>query len=80
MNKLAVSFAQIRQRLLTVGDGYMVEVPQSWRQGRTAYGGIAVGLALTAARLDFQDLPPLRSMLLNFTGTILGSPTLQPAC
>ncbi len=80
MNNSAVSFAQLRKRLLAVDDGFIAEVPEGWRQGRTAYGGITAGLALTAASLEFPDLPPLRSMLLNFTGPVFGNPILRTVC
>ncbi len=62
------------------GEGFTVELPDVWRQGRTAYGGITAALALASAQRELPDLPPLRSMLVNFTGPVTGSPTFVPAC
>ncbi len=42
-------------------EGLAVNVPESWHQGRTAYGGFSSALALVAARKVVGELPPLRS-------------------
>jgi acyl-CoA thioesterase len=43
--------------------------PSNWFQGRTVYGGLAVALALQAARRDAPpDLPPLKSAQVSFVG------------
>lgn len=41
--------------------GLAVNVPESWHQGRTAYGGFSSALALVVARQIGGELPPLRS-------------------
>lgn len=56
------------------GDGYAGQVPDNWRQGRTAYGGLTAGLSLIAAQKQFPDLPPLRSAVFNFIGPVTGDP------
>jgi acyl-CoA thioesterase len=53
-------------------DGFAVEVPASWHQGRTAYGGFSAALALEAARRVGGDLPPLRSAQIAFVGPLNG--------
>lgn len=53
-------------------------VPDSWRQGRTAYGGLTAALMLQAARARAPDTP-LRSALINFTGPVTGDPALSAA-
>lgn len=46
--------------------GHDVQVPVSWQQGRTVYGGLSAGLSLHIAQCSFADLPPLRSATINF--------------
>ncbi len=52
-------------------------VPESWRQGRTAFGGIVAALALRAARSAFPQEPPLRSAQVSFIGPVAGDATFQ---
>ena len=52
------------------------DIPEHWKQGRTAYGGLSAGLLLAKARADHAGLPPLRSALVNFTGPVSGAPLL----
>jgi hypothetical protein len=45
-----------------VTDGRALVLPESWQQGRTAYGGFSAALALAEAlRAGGSELPPLRS-------------------
>ena len=76
----AEGFAQLRERLSRTENGFSTEISDHWRQGRTTYGGITAGLALAAAHKSIADLPPLRSMLVNFTGPVVANPTFTPAC
>jgi len=62
--------------LVSEGGGYRVDIPPHWKQGRTAYGGLTSALMLAAARKGFDDLPPLRSALINFVGPVTDSPLL----
>lgn len=52
------------------------DLPDSWKQGRTAYGGLSAALLLARARGDHPDLAPLRSALVNFTGPVTRSPDI----
>jgi acyl-CoA thioesterase len=52
--------------------GYHAVIPEGWRQGRTAYGGLTAGLAYRAAQNSFENLPPLRSAAINFIGPVSG--------
>ena len=54
-----------------------VDVPDHWKQGRTAYGGLTAAVMLEAARAQVQNMPPLRSALVNFTGPVTGAPALS---
>ena len=53
------------------------DIPESWKQGRTAYGGLSAGLMLAQARAQYPDLPELRSALVNFTGPVTDAPDLS---
>ena len=80
MSDSPASFIELRDSLQKVGNGYSVEVGERWRQGRTAYGGATAALSLAAANLAISDLPPLRSMLVNFTGPVVENPVFVPNC
>ena len=58
-------------------DGYGSTIPDNWRQGRTAYGGLTAGLSLIAAQNQFPDLPPLRSVVVNFIGPVTEDPVFS---
>lgn len=53
--------------------GLFVEVPKSWHQGRTAYGGFSSAMALAVAqRVGGESLPPLRSAQLAMMAPVNG--------
>jgi acyl-CoA thioesterase len=52
---------------------YSIDVPPSWHQGRTAYGGFSAALAYCAASRIAPDLPPLQSAQIAFAGPLSGS-------
>lgn len=66
-------FSQLMKR---VGD-VAPPIPDDWKQGRTAYGGLSAAFLLERVRADYTDLPPLRSMIVNFTGPVTDAPTLS---
>jgi acyl-CoA thioesterase len=45
-----------------------VSVPDTWRQGRAMFGGLAASLCVQAATDAIPDLPPLRSAQFLFVG------------
>ncbi|MEP7349158.1 MAG: thioesterase family protein [Sphingorhabdus sp.] len=49
-----------------------INIPASWHQGRTAYGGLSSVLAYQAAKLADADLPPLQSAQIAFVGPLAG--------
>ncbi|WP_026942909.1 thioesterase family protein [Hellea balneolensis] len=67
-------FNEIANKLTVQGEGYAAHIPEDWRQGRTAYGGLTAGLSLAAAQKQFPDLPPFRSVTVNFIGPVSGPP------
>ena len=57
----------------TLADGFRLAIPETWHQGRTAYGGLTAALALHAARFaGGEGLPPLRSAQISFVGPVYG--------
>ncbi|MEM1379113.1 MAG: thioesterase family protein [Pseudomonadota bacterium] len=44
------------------------EIPETWMQGRTAYGGLTAALCAEEARRRFDGLPPLRTAQVAFVG------------
>lgn len=51
---------------------HRIQIPPSWHQGRTVYGGLSSVLAYQAARLADADLPPLQSAQIAFVGPLAG--------
>lgn len=59
------------------GDGFLSPIPDHWRQGRTCYGGLTAALMYEATQRTIDDLPPLRSALVNFVGPVTDTPRLS---
>jgi len=56
-----------------------LELPDDWRQGRTAYGGIITALGVAAAiQAHPQPLPALRAVQVAFIGPAVGRLTFAP--
>lgn len=71
------ALGQVIAGLEPVADGWRGVVPETWLQGRTAYGGLSAALALHAAMGVDADLPPLRSALVAFVGPLSGAITVR---
>lgn len=54
-------------------DRWTLEIPSTWMQGRTAYGGLSSALTHHCARLAVPDVPPLRSAQVAFVGPLAGA-------
>lgn len=70
-----MSFAALLDTARPGADGFALAVPETWHQGRTAYGGFSSALALAAARQAGQrggDLPPLRSAQVSMIAPVFG--------
>lgn len=66
-------FAQLLESAEVLGDGLAVEVPETWHQGRTAYGGFSSALTLAVAqKIGGGVLPPLRSAQLAMMAPVNG--------
>lgn len=82
MNDKTLGWADIKASMRPVGTeneniGFHVDIPDNWKQGRTTYGGLAAALMYASAVKKFDDLPPLRSAIINFVGPITDSPLLS---
>jgi hypothetical protein len=51
---------------------HRIDIPTSWHQGRTSYGGLSSVLAYKAATFADADLPPLQSAQIAFVGPLAG--------
>ena len=61
----------------TVGEDFAI--PDTWTQGRTAYGGLTAALAVAAAQASADDeLPPLRSAQFAFTAPAAEAISMHP--
>ena len=73
-----MSFADLLQGAERLPDGLRLTIPESWHQGRTAYGGFSSALALNAAmRAGGEDLAPLRSAQLAMIAPVAGTATAR---
>ncbi|WP_171121337.1 MULTISPECIES: thioesterase family protein [unclassified Ruegeria] len=70
------TLAEVLESRMPEGDDLRYPVPSEWMQGRTTFGGFSSALMLDAVRTKHQDLPSLRSALVNFTAPIGTSPTI----
>ena len=73
----SVPLAQLLDQCGAGGDNNPITLPQSWTQGRTAFGGVSAALAYHAASHIEDDLPGLRSAQIAFTGPLFGALTAQ---
>ncbi|MDB5695177.1 MAG: hypothetical protein JWN21_720 [Sphingomonas bacterium] len=71
------SLPQVLAALEPFDGAWRGTIPDTWLQGRTAYGGFSAALALHAAQLSDTDLPPLRSAQVSFIGPLSGPVTLR---
>ena len=71
------SVRTILASLEPVADGWRGHIPDSWLQGRTAYGGLSSAIALHAAQASEPDLPALRSAQVAFIGPLSDEITVR---
>lgn len=66
------SLRAVVETLVPEGDGFTIEAPADWAQGRTLYGGITAAFAYEAVRRSHEGLGQLRSAQLSFIGPAAG--------
>ncbi|MCB2078783.1 MAG: thioesterase family protein [Novosphingobium sp.] len=67
-----MGFADLLANATGLKDGFRLSVPETWYQGRTAYGGFSTALALSAAMRADGELPPLRSAQVSMIAPVNG--------
>lgn len=73
-----MNYTDLLSAITDSGDsGRSVQVPETWMQGRTAYGGLTAALCLEAARKLVPDLP-VRAVQVAFVGPVYGDVVCQP--
>lgn len=60
------------EMLTPEGDGFVIDAPEDWAQGRTLYGGMTAALAYEAVRRAHDAMPPLRAAQFTFVGPAAG--------
>jgi len=67
---MSMKLSEVLTSLRPEGDGWVVNVPDDWQQGRTVFGGLQVALAVRAMRAVMTTGParPLRSLQATFVG------------
>lgn len=69
-----MSFAELIAGAQQREDSFSLAVPETWLQGRTAYGGFSAAVALSVAlKVGGEALPPLRSAVVSFVGPAYGT-------
>lgn len=59
-------------------DGWEIEIPADWLQGRAIYGGLSAALCLQTVNNAVADLAPLRSAQIAFVGPAGPGVRIQP--
>ena len=67
-----MDFSHLIDDFLHIQPRLEIDTPAGWTQGRTAYGGLTGALMLAAVQAAFVDLPPLRTIQINFVGPASG--------
>jgi acyl-CoA thioesterase len=66
-----MQLSSIMDGLQAQAEGCSVDVPDTWTQGRTVFGGLQAALLVRAMRMRLPALPPLRSLQVAFVGPVL---------
>ena len=67
-----MGFTAFLDQINPTQDGFTAVIPDAWKQGRTAYGGMSAALCLAAAKERLESDRPLRSALIGFVGPASG--------
>lgn len=65
-----MNFSEVLQTLQVDGDSWRAEVPESWGQGRTLFGGIQAAIGVAAMRKAVPAGWPLRSLQVSFIAPV----------
>jgi Thioesterase-like superfamily len=67
-----MNLSELLAQLQPGAQSHRITIPTTWHQGRTCYGGLSSVLAYHAASLAADDLPPLLSGQIAFSGPLAG--------
>lgn len=75
-----MGFSPFMTEIAATPEGLTADIPDAWKQGRTAFGGMSSALCLRAAREHVVAERPLRTALIAFVGPAAGvvSVTAEP--
>jgi len=73
-----IPLREVVETLVPEADGFAIDAPPDWSQGRTLYGGMTAALAYEAVKRALGDLGPLRSAQLSFVGPAAGRLRFKP--
>jgi acyl-CoA thioesterase len=62
------AFSSLLTAFRASAPNYEIEIDENWKQGRTAYGGLTASLLHEAIVNSYTNLPPLRTVQINFVG------------
>lgn len=71
------TLADIIANAVPVEGGHRFGIASNWMQGRTAFGGYTTAILNAAVQKDLPDLPPLRSVMINFTAPVSEAPVVK---
>lgn len=74
---MTIGYLELMRSFAPMEEGWTVEIPDNWMQGRTTYGGLSAALCLEAVNRNYPDLPPARSAQINFVGPAGGAVTIS---
>ena len=60
------AFSSLLTAFRASAPNYEIEIDENWKQGRTAYGGLTASLWHEAIVTSYTNLPPLRTVQINF--------------
>ncbi|MEM9840428.1 MAG: thioesterase family protein [Pseudomonadota bacterium] len=67
-----MNFSDLLRGVDTGSETSVYEIPESWAQGRTAYGGLTGAICAREAEKRFPGLPPMRTAQVSFVGPAAG--------
>ena len=70
-------FTTLLENIAPNGNDWVIDLPEDWAQGRTAFGGIICAFLYETAQRQFAELAPLRTAHISFIGPASGTLTMS---
>jgi acyl-coenzyme A thioesterase PaaI-like protein len=71
---MSTHLSAVLDSMIDDAGAWRVEVPESWRQGRSVYGGLQAALAVRAMRAALPAAAPLRVLQVSFVAPVPAGP------